>query len=206
MANIKFKTGTLDRLTNLSTAPTKVEGTLYFADNEANVPGTGRIYYDTKDSNNNDVRIVVGAGDGLVTAGATQIGNEQTLYLIGSQSSNAETAKTYSSRISVVGTTITATLNGNASTATIAGKVNHALTFGSKTFDGSTAQTLTLADLAGLTANNIIRTNNNGELAACAEIATSGDNTQFLRNDGTWAAPFDLSIVNGELCITYTTA
>lgn len=143
MANttIKFKTGQLDKLLATDgTAPALQEGTLYFADNTSNTAGSGRIYFDTKNSNNEDVRILVGAGDAMLTAGATQAADTQTLYLIGSQVSNANHAQTLASKISVIGTTI----NGNATSAS---KVNNQLTVGSKVYDGSAAITIEASDL-----------------------------------------------------------
>lgn len=143
MANtiIKFKAGQLDKLLATDgTAPALQEGTLYFADNTGNTAGSGRIYFDTKNSNNEDIRILMGAGDAMLTAGATQAADTQTLYLIGSQVSNANHAKTLASKISVIGTTI----NGNATSAS---KVNNKLTVGSKTYDGSAAITIEASDL-----------------------------------------------------------
>ena len=104
---IKFKNGQLDKLLATDgTAPAYQEGTLYFADNSGNTTGSGRIYLDTKDSSNNNVRILVGAGDALLTTGATQATTSQTVYLIGAQTANANHAQTLASRIKVIGTTI----------------------------------------------------------------------------------------------------
>lgn len=53
------------------------------------------------------------------------------------------------------GTEIT-TISGNATTATTADKTKAALTFGTKTFDGSEAKTITLSDLGGQAAGDYV--------------------------------------------------
>ena len=51
----------------------------------------------------------------------------------------------------------TGSLNGNSATATTASKVANSLTFGSKTFNGSSAQEITASDLGALTAHQTIK-------------------------------------------------
>lgn len=81
-------------------------------------------------------------------------------------------------------------LHGNADTAT---KVGHTLTFGSKTFDGSAAKTITLADLATF-ANDKYAISISGK-ADTAGTADKVERALTIKKNGTTLYAFDGSAV-----------
>lgn len=105
-------------------------------------------------------------------------------------------------------TTFTGALSGKASTAGTADKTKAALTFGSKTFNGSTAQTITAADL-GISApldfvgttttaltdgatTNPIKVNNANYTAVKGDVVLYGDK-EFLFTGSAWEELGDAS-------------
>ena len=83
-------------------------------------------------------------------------------------------------------------LEGNATSAS---KVANSLSFGNKTYDGSSAKTITASDLGYTTYSDMKgATSSEAGTHGLVPAPASGKQTSFLRGDGTWAVPTNGSV------------
>lgn len=135
---------------------------------------------------------------GTATFASTAADTTNTLYLLGVTSS-ATTALKRNTGVSMKDGTITASISGNASTASkLATARSLKVALGSTTavtFDGSAAQdsipvsgTLAVGH-GGTGATTAAAARTNLGLGSVSTLNYGSDTTKYLRNDGTWVAP-----------------